>query len=87
MKCFGCRAAAHKQNLWDPNQGSNKKDVLCFMFSNKEVISALQGRIQRSNLRHLREGAQRDTLLFSKLQFKSQEQTLHCNCSQHKLPS
>lgn len=62
MKCFGCHVAHHKQNLWDPKQSSNKKDGLCSTFSNKkEVISALERRIQRSNLRHFREGVQIET--------------------------
>lgn len=75
MKCFGHHVTHQKQNLWDTKQSSNKKDVLCSTFSNKkEVISALKGRIRRSNLRHFREGVQIEmccSLVRSNLSLKS----------------
>lgn len=87
MKCFGCHVAHHKQNLWDPKESSNKKDVLCSSFSNKkEAISTLEGRIQRSNLRHFREGVQIETccsLVRSNLR-EPQKQSHHWNCSQRE---
>lgn len=82
MKCFGCHVAHHKQNLWDPKQSNNKKDVLCSALSSKnEVISALEGRIPRSNLRPFAQ-EYRDMLLFGKVQFKPPEQSHLCRRSQ-----